>query len=841
MSAKLAIPIETRQLLEKVNFSDRHPGLQLDKYSIPGKQEEQKKALDDVCACPVSADVLTQQLERRKTLLDNLDKQGLHVRQWKCITDGPVTLHLARPNALENSGICLHPVYGFVYFPSTGLKGMARAYAETVWLPAHGNGEAERKKIIKVFGNKPGEKDEKEQTSGSVVFHDAWPRAWPKLYVDIVNNHHPEYYGANPNDKGHAPGDWENPNPVYFLAIGPNNTFSFAVSKRRSDVDNKLIELAREWLTGALCYKGAGAKTAAGYGAFVLKNNPAEVEKKLAKEVKETWESWIGNKKAYRFCAQLRIISPAFLGGAEAKDLDPAQPLRSASVKGLLRFWWRSMHGDWDINKLREEEGCIFGDTKQGQGLQVRVETKQKREQPIGADPGGSALGYTGYGPIEYDPNQHGNRSKRKALDVGSAFEVTLLHKDKAALNEAVKALWLFGALGGIGSRSRRGWGSVSIAPVDGFNWPDNLPCLNMAKNVAEFERLLDEGLKIVSPVPNRPSATATPCQVKWTALSKEYEKIVGSIRNDWKQALQDVSSKFQSLRSWYGKNRNGAGGPGPDYHFTKAILAPSGYTSPLPPARLPERAAFGLPYAQEYKSLRDLNDRTKPCRLEYIAVPKKAKADAEGRRASPIIIKLLSLADNKIVWIVSFFPGQFVPDDYVVRIKKTSIWKENGRKRSDSSPIILTSPVSFPGHLGIPGGQSGTVPQAKSEVDPKSTLVLDFLLELQGTNTRKARPTSPPPTSGSHSSHGGHATTLTAPIRIQQANKPVGKGQTLIGILHRNGSIWAASFAGDPRGAVISNPNKIPNDLSDGAHAEFFVQEASKKGIRVRFEKLSK
>ena len=55
--------------------------------------------------------------------------------RWRCATTGPLTLHLVRASALENAGICLHPLYGFVYLPGTGLKGMARAYAETVWLP----------------------------------------------------------------------------------------------------------------------------------------------------------------------------------------------------------------------------------------------------------------------------------------------------------------------------------------------------------------------------------------------------------------------------------------------------------------------------------------------------------------------------------------------------------------------------------------------------------------------------------------------------------------------------------------------------------------------------------
>jgi CRISPR-associated protein Cmr6 len=46
-------------------------------------------------------------------------------------------------------------------------------------------------------------KDDNARVS-AVVFHDAWPTAWPSLIVDIVNNHHPDYYQHDDND--HPPG-----------------------------------------------------------------------------------------------------------------------------------------------------------------------------------------------------------------------------------------------------------------------------------------------------------------------------------------------------------------------------------------------------------------------------------------------------------------------------------------------------------------------------------------------------------------------------------------------------------------------------------------------------------
>lgn len=114
---------------------------------------------------------------------------------WRQETGGPLTLHLSRGSALENAGICLHPLYGFVYLPGSGLKGMARAYAETVWARAEIKAGKDKtntwQRIEEVFGWAPDsdkgkdhkpvgvDKRSKEDNicTGAVVFHDAWPTA----------------------------------------------------------------------------------------------------------------------------------------------------------------------------------------------------------------------------------------------------------------------------------------------------------------------------------------------------------------------------------------------------------------------------------------------------------------------------------------------------------------------------------------------------------------------------------------------------------------------------------------------------------------------------------------
>ena len=96
-------------------------------------------------------------------------------------------------------------------------------------------------------------------------------------------------------------------------------------------------------------------------------------------------------------------------------------------------------------------------------------------------------------------------------------------------------------------------------------------------------------------------------------------------------------------------------------------------------------------------------------------------------------------------------------------------------------------------------------------------------------------QPGKPPETST-------NAQKVPAPVApVKPGVKPVDKGQTRRGVLHRSKERgWYAQFEGDDRQAVITNPSKIPADLTEGAEAEFYIEEQSKKkGIKARFERL--
>lgn len=463
--SELTLPESARGFVSQARSDWINPGLQLDKLSCGGDQQEQGKALASVAGCPGDGELLAELRGRRDAALADLGAVRLQGR-----TAGPLTLHLSRSGALENAGIALHPVYGFAWLPGTGLKGLTRAWAETVWAPEQVDTVAAWNKIRVVFGTSPQFDRDKgwlpdevnppaQDSVGRIVFHDAWPMAWPKLVRDIVNNHHSKYYKGNGED---YPGDWEDPVPVNFLAVAEGAEFDFAVSDR-ARVEDGLAQQARDWLRSALAHAGAGAKTAAGYGRIV----PVEGDRPSAP------------RSLLRSEHQLKLVTPAFLAGAAQGESDC--DLRPATLRGLLRWWWRTMHaGHLQSAELAKLEALVWGDTESGSPISISLEpdppavpreyhkNEIKREHKLETPPGRVIQGlfYTSYGMDE-------KSSSRWYLDAGAKWDLVLSARDgywcktetvpaELMMEQAEGALWLLARFGGAGSKSRKGFGSFT-------------------------------------------------------------------------------------------------------------------------------------------------------------------------------------------------------------------------------------------------------------------------------------------------------------------------------------------------------------------------------------------
>jgi len=170
---------------------------------------------------------------------------------------------------------------------------------------------------------------------------------------------------------------------------------------------------------------------------------------------------------------EIETITPMFLAGADQSKAE----LRAASIKGLMRYWWRALQTESDLEKLREQESRIFGSTddKKGGGssFSIRVmydgalkTTKDKSpfdrphyKVPI---PGKTfkmnILEYLAYGAFD---NKKGFRGDY--IDCGQRFQIAIGIYNEQFLSEILKTMFVFGLFGGIGSRNRNGFGSFNI------------------------------------------------------------------------------------------------------------------------------------------------------------------------------------------------------------------------------------------------------------------------------------------------------------------------------------------------------------------------------------------
>lgn len=225
-----------------------------------------------------------------------------------------IVIGLGAQTTLETA-ITLHPLYGLPYIPGSAQKGLARSsaiydLAEKWGITGLSNEELGQKKETPL-----GELDQLLETPeddletqlqrlasvaaackmstdqlpqdvstlisfplfqkaraifgwmghvGEVVFYDALPAEPPKLAVEIMNPHFPQYYqslGATP------PGDNQNPIPVLYLVVESGSTFCFAVGARRPSLTPDLQQ-AYDWLLMGLKEYGIGGKTSSGMGFF---------------------------------------------------------------------------------------------------------------------------------------------------------------------------------------------------------------------------------------------------------------------------------------------------------------------------------------------------------------------------------------------------------------------------------------------------------------------------------------------------------------------------------------------------------------------------------------------
>ncbi|MDO8724307.1 MAG: type III-B CRISPR module RAMP protein Cmr1 [Syntrophales bacterium] len=169
---------------------------------------------------------------------------------------------------------------------------------------------------------------------------------------------------------------------------------------------------------------------------------------------------------------ECEVVTPLFLGGADPKEAE----LRVPPIKAAMRFWWRALYDGGNVEQMAKEEADIFGSTEKKAVVAVKLD--HLNVKPVLKDlPSGKKIMVTSKGNtfsisiVEYmayglfDPKQRTGRYIKKHIEPKSRFKliVTFPNNVETDLVRAMKAMITFG---GLGSRSRNGFGSLHCSDL---------------------------------------------------------------------------------------------------------------------------------------------------------------------------------------------------------------------------------------------------------------------------------------------------------------------------------------------------------------------------------------
>ncbi len=185
---------------------------------------------------------------------------------------------------------------------------------------------------------------------------------------------------------------------------------------------------------------------------------------------------------------QLKLITPMFGGGHTAREIDEAQPIRAAAIRGHLRFWWRATAGAQysTSEKLYKAESELWGSSADidkggnasgGQGkVSVSVVTtnfatepcatyEQNEKGEFNSLPNFGKL--PGYALFPFKGKAEKKRIVEPPSKMSSPFEFKLILRydpelEPSSIEILHNTLHYWIAFGGIGARTRRGCGSLA-------------------------------------------------------------------------------------------------------------------------------------------------------------------------------------------------------------------------------------------------------------------------------------------------------------------------------------------------------------------------------------------
>jgi CRISPR-associated protein Cmr1 len=396
-----------------------------------------------------------------------------------------------------------------------------------------------------------------------------------------------------------------------------------------------------------------------------------------------------------KLIVKLKTVTPLFLGGA---DPNVAAELRAPSIKGALRFWYRAIDPEF-----RQHENAIFGSTATGQSsFMLRVKTtlsnseiKQwNKKDYTNKENEKKGVVYLGFS-LDMRPNMKWYIVANKEI----ILEFLLPKKASDRCRKALLAsVWLLGHFGGLGSRSRRGFGTVAIVSISNNTcntWPEISEIMPAKKltTIQEYAQYMEKSVGQLKQwfqgtMPNGHTAIRSGCRIY--LFNADYD--AKNNHAGWEHALNGAGLTMQEFRS----RRV------PDYADVKNHLAmrelvirkkediqevkneinsqplPAGESKPdfsglngVAPAWLkkhPERIAFGLPLTFQYSSLKKAKFKSQAITFQGFE---------HDRSASSVFIRIVALGE-KYYPLFAILDAPLLPANEKIKDAKDMTGKNN-------------------------------------------------------------------------------------------------------------------------------------------------------------------
>ncbi len=386
------------------------------------------------------------------------------------------------------------------------------------------------------------------------------------------------------------------------------------------------------------------------------------------------------------------VVTPLFCSGADQAEAE----FRPPSVRGLVRYWFRALLGGvvgHDLPTLRALESKVFGDTRRASTASFRtrpehVETKQRGDR---IDSVRSGLMYVGYPFYKWQRQERTHTLARGMLAPGSTWSLeVLLPRSKGNVRDVVTgALWTAFLFGGLGSRSRRGFGTIRVETASGasalqWRWPRQPEAFVdwVRKNLQAVDGALCAFVRDQGITPERhllDVATSTTSAFasfsRWRAVAFTH-----TTWRSWEPVLHDVGTFMRQFRE---VPRSGARQPHwkptvtQDYRAVVSRFLDgelnSGEAVDL------KHDAFGLPI--QYRS---------PGRQGALAILEWEEGD---RRGSPLFVHPVKFDDNRYGLLCLLMASQFLPAEARAKLQVSDRNWPSSRPKPDPVPV---EPASF-------------------------------------------------------------------------------------------------------------------------------------------------